>query len=87
MNNKGYIYFWRKDSDFGKIRVCSGDFAGLNVDFSINDCDDALQTKLRQINISRIRDCPPPSDALCVTCSFGVIDGDFMATNVSETTC
>lgn len=47
MNNKGYIYFWRKDSDFGKIRVCSGDFAGLNVDFSINDCDDALQTKLR----------------------------------------
>lgn len=85
--NKGYIYFWRMNETIGKIRMCSGDFAGLNVAFSINDCDNALQAKLALINISRIRDCPPPNDSLCITCSFGVIEGDFMATNISETAC
>lgn len=87
MDSRGYIYFWRKDNDFGKIRICSGDFAGLNVDFNLNECDDALQNKLKQFNISKIRECPPPNGSLCITCDFAVIEGDFMATGISEITC
>jgi len=85
MNGSGYIYFWRKDDAAGNIRVCKGNFAGLNVAFEFARCDKALQKTLRQININRKRECPPPADALLVSFDLAIdAEGDMIAVNVSQ---
>jgi hypothetical protein len=88
MSDKGYIYFWRNSDVVGKIRICNGNFSGLNVGFSLEDCDASLQSRLQASNINGVRVCPPPNGSLCITCSFGVSSsGNYVATNISETTC
>jgi hypothetical protein len=85
MSSSGYIYFWRKDGDDkGNIRVCKGSFPGTNVKFNFTDCDKPLQKTLRGINISRVRECPPPDGALLVDCDLKPDGGKMVATNVSE---
>jgi hypothetical protein len=84
MSGSGYIYFWRKDDAAGNIRICKGSFAGLNVSFAFADCDKSLQKTLRQININRKRECPPPNDGLLVKFDLAVDEGEMVATNVSE---
>jgi hypothetical protein len=85
MSGSGYIYFWRKDDEAGNIRICKGNFAGLNVAFAFAECSKSLQKILRQININKKRECPPPSDALVVKFDLAVDAGDMIATNISET--
>ncbi len=80
----GYVYHWRVADDVGRIRVCTGGFAELNVPFAGEDCDAALQNVLGQGNISRPRECPPPAGALRVSFSLEVRDGDMVATDVSQ---
>ena len=84
MDGSGYIYFWRKDDEAGNIRVCKGSFAGLNVAFAFADCDKPLQTQLRQININKKRQCPPPDGALLVNFDLKIDEGDMIATNITE---
>jgi hypothetical protein len=84
MNGAGYIYFWRMDGKRGSIRICKGQFSGLNVSFLIDDCDKPLQKKLGGINISNKRECPPPADVLLVTFDLTIVEGEMQATNVSE---
>lgn len=85
MTGAGYIYFWRMEDDEGNIRVCKGQFSGLNVGFAFADCDKPLQKKLRGINVNKKRQCPPPEGALLVTFDLRVGEGDMVATGVSET--
>ncbi len=84
MNGSGYIYFWRIQDGNGRIRVCQGAFAGLNVPFALADCDAALQTELSQKNINQPRQCPPPSNALLVNCDLVIREGVLVAVNVSK---
>lgn len=84
MNGSGYIYFWRKDDDAGNIRICKGNFAGLNVAFDFAECNKSLQKQLRQININKKRECPPPDGALLVKFDLAIDEGDMIAVNVSE---
>ena len=85
MASRGYIYRWRTNDDVGRIRVCSGNFADLNVPFEGEECDAALKKKLDGQNITKERVCPPPDDVLLVTFDLTVQDGDLAATNISET--
>jgi hypothetical protein len=78
----GYIYFWRAADGVGRIRVCSGSFADLNVPFEQQDCDAALQATLSGMNINRPRECPPPAGALRVRFGFIIRDGAMFATNI-----
>ena len=84
MNGSGYIYFWRVQDGGGRIRVCQGDFPGLNIAFALADCGDELQQELSQKGIQQSRQCPPPSDALLVSFDFAVREGGFVAVNVSK---
>ena len=84
MNGSGYIYFWRMLDGNGRIRVCQGNFAGLNVPFALADCDAALQLELAQKGINQPRQCPPPDNALLVNCGFAIREGDVVAMNVSK---
>ena len=84
MGGGGYIYFWRIQDAAGIIRVCSGQFTGLNAVFLQQDCDKSLRKKLAEININKKRQCPPPDGALLVTFDLTIVAGDMQATNVSE---
>lgn len=84
MENRGYIYFSRISDKSGRIRACSGDFAGLNIAFARDDCDAPLRKILAQTNISRDRVCPPPADVLLVSFDLSVQDGDLSAINVTQ---
>jgi hypothetical protein len=84
MNGSGYIYFWRVQDGNGRIRVCQGDFAGLNVAFALADCDAALQADLALKGINQPRQCPPPDNALLVSFGFAIREGDVVAVNVSK---
>ena len=83
-SSTGYIYFWRAFDAVGRIRVCSGSFAELNVPFEQSDCDGALQKKLSTMNINRSRECPPPQGALRVSFGFTIRAGAMFATGISE---
>jgi hypothetical protein len=83
MQGTGYIYHWRTNDGVGRIRVCTGSFTNLNVPFSVEDCDAALRKVLKDGNISRPRECPPPADALRVRFSLEVRNGALTATNIS----
>jgi hypothetical protein len=83
MASRGYIYHWRTNDGLGRIRVCSGSFADLNVPFAGEDCEATLKKKLDGQNISRERVCPPPNDVLLVKFDLTVQDGDLTATNIS----
>ena len=85
MASRGYIYHWRFNDNVGRIRVCSGSFANLNVPFVGEECDAALMKKLKDQNISKERVCPPPANVLLVTFDLEVQEGDLTATNISET--
>jgi hypothetical protein len=84
MKGEGYIYFWRIQDGAGLIRICGGQFSGLNVAFPLEDCDKPLRKKLGESNINKKRQCPPPDDALLVTFDLTIVEGDMQATNVSE---
>lgn len=84
MHGAGYIYFWSMENGGGNIRICKGQFSGLNVAFLIEDCDKPLKKKLGEGNINKKRQCPPPDGALLVTFDLTIADGDMQATNVSE---
>lgn len=84
MASKGYIYHWRTNDGVGRIRVCSGSFADLNVPFDGQDCDAPLRKTLKDQNISKERVCPPPDDVLLVTFDLTVQEGDLTATNISS---
>ena len=85
MASRGYIYHWRTNDGVGRIRVCSGSFADLNVPFDGEECDTALRKTLNGQNISKERVCPPPDNVLLVKFDLTVADGDLTATNISAT--
>jgi hypothetical protein len=84
MNSRGYIYFWRVQGGNGRIRVCQGDFAGLNVAFALTDCNATLQKELAEKGINQPRQCPPPDNALPVNFGFAIREGNVVAVNVSK---
>ena len=85
MADRGYIHRWRNADGFGRIRVCSGDFADLNVRFKGEDCDSKLTKILQEQNITKERVCPPPDNVLLVSFDLTVVSGELFARNVSLT--
>lgn len=54
MQGNGYIHSSKKTSETGVISFCNGAGAGNDVDFAFADCEDALQQKLRQKDVTGI---------------------------------
>jgi hypothetical protein len=87
-SGSGYILEWQSNDKAGLIHVCRGDhLVGEDVAFALDGCRAELQDRLRQIDISALRTCPPPSGALCVEFDFDLFEGDDIATNVGELNC
>lgn len=75
----GFIFQWDKNDVAGLIQVTGGPvFVGDAVAFAIDDCDAALQAKLRQRII-------PPGGTIDVRFGFTLHTGHVLAVNVSET--
>lgn len=84
MSGTGYIYSSRMDGRAGRIRVCGGDFDGLNIAFLKSECAHSLQAIMRTRNISLTRTCPPPEGSLQVRFDFNIVEGDMVAVNVQK---
>lgn len=72
-NGNGFIYWWRKDEDRGRIHVCSANPPENPVSFKgANVIDDTLSDDLKTRNIHTNKGCTPDGQNVKVRFTFDI---------------
>jgi|GEM_PF-5409341 len=83
----GYISQWRKETQRGRVSVCTGDFSvGDEMAFKLDACDEPLKKRLRNRNDFQLTGglVVPPPDSLEVSFDIEIPNVHPRATNLSQ---